>query len=164
MRRIRCITRQFRVWSKILSVAYLKYTARCGFALLLVSVVVPARATVLLGVAGNVAYSTHSKAVFMRVESGPWGVMVGGWQESGVIAADYTYHWHRWFAGIGAAYLTRTTYINGTRWNFELRAGFQLTSRVSIVLTHFSNCKEICHFKRHGPNLGWDFLGAQYRF
>ena len=148
----------------MIKTAYLKDAARYGLTFLLILVVFPARAAVLLGVAGDLAYSTHSKAVFVRVESGPWGVMAGSWRESNVVAADYTYHWRRWFAGIGAAYLTRTTYINGTRWNFELRAGFQVTPRISIVLTHFSNCKEICHFKRHGPNLGWDFLGAQYRF
>lgn len=148
----------------MVGVARLKHISRCGFALSLASVVVPIHAAVLLGAAGDVDFSTHSKAVFVRVESGPWGAMAGSWQQSNVVAADYTYRWRRWLAGIGAAYLSRTTHINGTRWNFELRLGFQLTPRMSIVLTHFSNCKRVCHFKRSGPNKGWDFLGAQYRF
>ena len=95
---------------------------------------------------------------------GSIGVFAGDWQKSAVAGADYNYRAGRVLLGIGAAYLTNTTFVNGTKWNLELRLGYEITPHIEAILTHFSNCKQICGFSRAGPNLGWEFLGVGYRF
>lgn len=108
-------------------------------------------------------YAASQKALFVRRRQGPIGVFAGDWQKSAVTGLDYNVRVGRVLLGLGAAYLTNTTFVNGTRWNFELRLGYLLSPRFEVMITHFSNCKQICGFSRSGPNLGWEFLGLGYR-
>lgn len=108
-------------------------------------------------------YAASQKALFVRRRQGPIGVFAGDWQMSAVAGLDYNVRIGRVLMGLGAAYLTNTTFINGTRWNFELRLGYLLAPRLEVMVTHFSNCKQLCGFSRSGPNLGWEFLGVAYR-
>ena len=67
---------------------------------------------------------------------------------------------HRWRAmefGMGAAYLSRSDDLNGSRPNFSLSAGL-VRGRWSLTLRHYSNAG----LKR--PNYGSDFLVIGYRF
>lgn len=111
-----------------------------------------------------VKYAASQKAIFVRRRQGPVGVFVGGFQKSAVAGLDYNYRIGPVLLGLGGAYLTHTTFVNGTNWNFELRLAYRFTPRLEALWTHFSNCKQICGFDRSGPNLGWEFLGLGYRF
>ena len=108
-------------------------------------------------------YAASQKALFVRRRQGPIGVFAGDWQMSAAAGLDYNVAIGRVLMGFGAAYLTNTTFINGTQWNFELRLGYLLTPHLEVMVTHFSNCKQLCGFSRSGPNLGWEFLGVAYR-
>ncbi|MHB1513355.1 MULTISPECIES: hypothetical protein [Acidiferrobacter] len=111
-----------------------------------------------------VKYAAAQKAVFIRRRQGPIGAFVGGFPKSMVAGLDYNDRIGPVLLGLGGAYLTHTTFVNGTHWNFEVRLAYRFTPRLEALWTHFSNCKQICGFDRSGPNLGWEFLGIGYRF
>ncbi len=58
---------------------------------------------------------------------------------------------------LGAAYIARTTRINGSNLNFQLTGAVNL-GPVRVFLTHFSNAGI------SPPNPGWNFAGLAYRF
>lgn len=58
---------------------------------------------------------------------------------------------------LGAAYIAKTTRINGSNLDFELSAAVNL-GPVRVFYTHFSNGGI------KPPNPGWDFAGLAWRF
>ncbi len=143
-----------RSWRRVLGTPFLPG--------LLTGFFVPAHNTVVIATA--VQYAPSQKALFLRRRQGPIGVFVGAFPKSAVAGLDYNYKLGPVLMGLGGAYLTHTTFVNGTNWNFELRLAYVFSRHFEALWTHFSNCKQICGFDRSGPNLGWEFLGIGYRF
>lgn len=58
---------------------------------------------------------------------------------------------------------SRSSDINGTRWNFELLVAYDFSRHLYAELTHYSHGSEL-GIRRDVPNAGWDFVGLGYAF
>ncbi len=60
--------------------------------------------------------------------------------------------------GFGLAYLQHTDFINGSNLNFNLLAGYRLSSRWTLDYSHWSNAGTVF------PNLGRDMVTLNYKY
>lgn len=69
----------------------------------------------------------------------------------------------RWCAGLGVAKLSRTTYMNGTEWNFGTHLRYAIDKDWSITFDHYSHARAL-GFAPDKSNRGWNLLGVAYSF
>ncbi len=134
----------------------------------LAAVMVPraARAELSLGVANDFIHAARANAVVLRYDWRTYNVGGGAmaWHgsdgDNGAITLDYNllgfFHLPVDF-DFGAAYLAKSTRLNGSNLNFELTGAVNVW-HVRVFFSHFSNAGI------KPPNPGWNFLGIAWRF
>jgi len=63
----------------------------------------------------------------------------------------------------GAAYLSETTGVNGTRPNFATSFAYRLNNTTSLELTHYSHAAFL-GIAKDKSNAGWNLLGISVKF
>jgi hypothetical protein len=102
---------------------------------------------------------------------GPWGATLGLWADAGdvrpepamFVGVDRAWTIGKFRAGLGAAWIDKTTNISGTRWQFDVYVAYDITSRMFIQYRHFSHGARF-GIKEDVPNGGWNLLGLGVTF
>lgn len=68
------------------------------------------------------------------------------------------------FFNVGGAYLSKTNWINGTKYNFALNSGVKLADNLAVEWWHYSNGAQFGIGPKDKPNHGWNFIGVNYGF
>ena len=119
-----------------------------------------------LSVTQDILHASPSKAVFVDYHYRGWGGSVGGWDYRGrmyVGALDYEWEYHGFRFGLGGAYVSRNTDLNGSRALFSLTAKRNFHKKLGVILRHYS-CGASVFGIRCEPNGGFTFLGGFVRF
>ncbi len=143
-----------------------------GAAILLTALLLstPARAEFAVGMAQEVVHARDTQAVVLRYDCRPWrlGGYAMAWKRldrlNGAVAVDFNAGLSFVDLTLGGAYIPHIDDINGTRWNFSLRAAFNFGRRLRLQYTHISDGKGLFKWADGKKNLGWNFLGLSFRF
>lgn len=65
---------------------------------------------------------------------------------------------------IGGAWISNTGRVNGTNLNFIVRPEINITNRLGVYYTHYSNGRKFGIGPEDKPNKGWNFVGIKYIF
>lgn len=129
-----------------------------------------ANAEFAVGAAKDAIHSRNTHALLLRYDYRPLrlGAFAMAWQRAntmtGAAGADFNIGFSIVDINIGGVYLPDTGEINGTRWNFSLRAAVNLWEHYRVELLHFSNGKELFDWQDGSTNKGWNFVALSYRF
>ena len=121
-----------------------------------------------VSVAQDALHASPSKAAFLDVRHKGWGGWVGALQRPGggslgAGAVDYEFSYHAFKFGIGGAYVTGTTEVNGSRWLFSLTGRFMFHPRGAILFRHLS-CGASVFGLDCEPNRGFNLVGVSFLF
>jgi len=129
-----------------------------------------AAAELALGVGQDFAHAKNTQAALVRYDYRPLrlGAYSLAWVRSdtftGAVGADFNLGYSIVDINLGGAYLPETGEINGTRWNFSLRAAINIGEHYRVEILHFSNGKRVFRWLQDKNNAGWNFLAVSYRF
>ena len=129
-----------------------------------------AGAELALGAAQDFIHAKNTQPLLLRYDFRTLkdGAYTMAWQRSdtitGALGADFNLGYSIVDINLGGVYLPETGEINGTRWNFSLRAAINLGERYRVELLHFSNGKRVFRWLDDKNNAGWNFLAVSYRF
>ena len=70
---------------------------------------------------------------------------------------DYRFRSGHWTYGPGGVWIDHTNRINGTKLNFNLSLGYDLSDRFSLTFRHMSHFA--AGIEKDRANAGWNFLG-----
>lgn len=108
--------------------------------------------------------SCHDYAVYpMRRHCEPTALKTGEDRSADMLlGADYRWRDNRWHYGAGIVWIDDKNALNGTRFNFDLSLGYDLSPRFGVLFHHIS------HFRAAGiregrANDGWNMLGLTLR-
>jgi hypothetical protein len=85
------------------------------------------------------------------------------WRDLAYAEVDLEGCYGNWCGGLGVAYLTNKTYMNGTEWNFGVHVGYKVAEHWRVVLDHYSHGRAL-GFAKTRSNRGWNLLGVAYEF
>ncbi len=121
-----------------------------------------------IGAGADVYYARGTQALFLTYQprASHLDFLAGAWrgQYTGqAYGIAYRCTFDRLIGAFGAAYLPKVNGISGTRGNFEIGLGYQMTRRWSIFWRHFSNGSQVFLWTDRA-NQGWNFLTLDYTF
>ncbi len=127
-----------------------------------------AGAVIAIGAGRDVMFAPGARALFLnyRPNGQHLDYFAGGWRgqyHDEFYGAGYHCRIEHLSLNLGVTYVTKETDINGTRWNFAIRAAYLLGPHWALAYRHISNADVLFHWSA-GPNRGWNFLGVDYRF
>ena len=127
-----------------------------------------AAAVISIGAGRDVVYAPGAHALFLnyRPQAQHLVYFAGGWRgqyHDEFYGAGYHCGYGRLSLSFGITYVTDETAINGTHWNFATHIAYLLGRHWALGYRHISNGNFMFHWDNR-PNLGWNFLGIDYRF
>jgi hypothetical protein len=155
----------------------LRQSVRLVFVCLLLAAAAPARAfdptPVGLRISLLDEFTTGAGSLLAYARyGGAWGLKLGTWirdvhvvpRAPDVVAGgDYVWSLSKWRFGAGVVWIDRTTNFNGTLWNFNFSASYDLTDRIFCEYQHFSHGSKV-GIKTDAPNEGWNLIGIGFIF
>jgi len=99
------------------------------------------------------------------------GVRAGWWLHSVdaspaprlLLGADYAWTVSRWRPGLGAAWIDKTTSLNGTHWEIDTSLAYAITRRFFVEFRHYSHARKL-GVRKDVPNGGWNLIGLGVAF
>ncbi len=120
-----------------------------------------------LSVAEDFVHAPGSVVVSTRY-GGAWGAKVGVWARDSnaqpgtpnfFAGVDYMWTHGNWHAGLGTVWIDETNSLNGTHWDFDVSAAYDLTGRVFVEYRHFSHGRKL-GIKKDASNGSWNLIGV----
>ena len=117
-------------------------------------------------------YRAEGSMVASARYGGSWGLKLGAWVRDNnvdphapnvVVGADYVFTKSKWRFGAGIAWIDEENNINGTRWNFDLSLGYDLSNRLFLQYQHYSHGSGL-GVERSTANYSWNLLGVGFVF
>jgi len=153
---------------------------RIGFAITVIALVLVLFGTLRqchaaeFGITGlmEVTHREGSYAGFVDLTGQSWSVYGGQWRSiefpgdngpiTKVAGGEYRTHIGQFYGGVGLAYLTQLTPLNGTQLNFSLTAGLDL-GPFDLLCRHISHGSQL-GIAPDKPNASWNWCGVRFGF
>jgi hypothetical protein len=113
-------------------------------------------------------YRAPGSVVASARYGGSWNVKAGAWVRDGhvqpeapnlLLGAGYVWTKSKWRFGAGLVWIDEENYVNGTRWNFDASAAYDLSDRVFFEYQHYSHGSKL-GLKKDNSNGGWNLIGV----
>jgi len=131
----------------------------------------PTRSALRLTVAEDFVHAKGSVVVSARY-GGAWGVRAGVWthatgfeggKPTGFAGANYMWTYGNWRAEFGTVWIDKTSDLNGTHWDFDVAAAYDLSDRWFVEWRHYSHGRKL-GIAENKPNDGWNLIGVGVAF
>ena len=99
---------------------------------------------------------------------GSWNVKAGAWVRdvhvhpeapNVLLGGGYVLTKSKWRFGAGVVWIDEENDLNGTRWNFDLSLGYDLSDRLFLEFAHYSHGSGL-GIRRDKPNSSWNLFNV----
>jgi hypothetical protein len=99
---------------------------------------------------------------------GSWNVKAGAWVRdvhvhpeapNVLLGGGYVLTKSKWRFGAGVVWIDEVNDLNGTRWNFDLSVGYDLSNRLFLEYAHYSHGSGL-GIRRDAPNGSWNLVSV----
>jgi hypothetical protein len=125
----------------------------------------PTRSALRVTLAEDFVHANGSLVVSARY-GGAWGVRAGVWthatgfeggKPSGFAGANYMWTYGSWRAEFGTVWIDKTSDLNGTHWDFDVAAAYDLSNRWYLEWRHYSHGRKL-GIAKDKSNDGWNLI------